>query len=177
MEKWCRIDFANARSNPLSYENATLYLNGVAKTNITIPSSVDTVNRYAFYGYKALKSVSFSTGVTGIGYKAFYSCTQLTSVSLGGVSWIGEYAFAYCSALTSITIPTSTNYIYDYAFYGCSSLKNVHLRYQGIWYFAMTGTTQGFNISTYWGVDLSDSSQVATWLKGTLSAGTWFYNR
>ena len=177
IESWCKIDFANTSSNPLSYGNATLYLEGMQMTDIVIPSSVTTLAPYAFYNYKALKSVSFSKGVDGIGYNAFDSCTQLTSVSLGTISWIGEYAFSNCSMLNSIRIPTSINQIYSYAFQGCSSLSNVYLGYQGTWYFAVYGTTQGYSVSYYWGVDISNSSDVASYIKGTLAAGKWFYNK
>jgi hypothetical protein len=44
--------------------------------------------------------------VTTIGPKAFYSCTNLATVTLGNrVSRISNQAFAYCSGLTDLTIP------------------------------------------------------------------------
>ena len=66
--------------------------------------------------------------VTGIGYRAFYNCTDLTSVTIGkSVSIIKEDAFMDCSGLESITIPNSVTRIDNYAFSGCSSLKELTL--------------------------------------------------
>ena len=64
--------------------------------------------------------------VTSIGYKAFYNCTDLTSISIGsGISQIRESAFYGCNKLTSITIPFNVTKIEDYAFDGCNSLKEL----------------------------------------------------
>ena len=59
-----------------------------AEGKLEIPEEID--------GYK----------VTGIGYKAFYDCSSLTSINIpDGVTSIGDSAFSYCNALTSMTIP------------------------------------------------------------------------
>ena len=64
--------------------------------------------------------------VTSIGHKAFYNCTDLTSISIGsGISQIRESAFYGCNKLTSITIPFNVTKIEDYAFDGCNSLKEL----------------------------------------------------
>ena len=54
--------------------------------------------------------------VTGIGKRAFYFCTSLTSINIPeSVTSIGEEAF-YASRLTSVTIPASVRYIGSMAF-------------------------------------------------------------
>ena len=59
--------------------------------------------------------------VTSIGYRAFYNCTDLTSISIGSsISHIQESAFYGCNKLTSITIPFNVTRIEDYAFNGCN---------------------------------------------------------
>ena len=156
-------------------------MNGEGLIDLVIPGNVSTVSPYAFYNYQKLESLTFCSGVSGIGYNAFQYCANLSYVSLGNVSWIGEYAFANCSSLTSITIPTSTNRIWGYAFTGCSSLSKVTLEYQGNWFLALQdGTggyqTTGYNISTVYGVYISSPSDVAKWIKGNYSSGKWFHN-
>ena len=61
--------------------------------------------------------------VTSIGYRAFYECSSLTSVTIpNSVTSIGRSAFEGCSGLTSITIPNSVTSIDSKAFTKCSNL-------------------------------------------------------
>ena len=62
--------------------------------------------------------------VTSIGDQAFYSCTGLTSVTIGNsVTSIGYAAFSSCTGLTSVTIPNSVTNIGDFAFSNCIGLS------------------------------------------------------
>ena len=64
--------------------------------------------------------------VTGIGYNAFSSRTELTSITIpDGVTIIGNSAFSDCTSLETVTIPNSVTQIYTRAFYNCTSLKEV----------------------------------------------------
>ena len=64
--------------------------------------------------------------VTGIGYNAFSSRTELTSITIpDGVTIIGNSAFSDCTSLETVTIPNSVTHIYPRAFYNCTSLKEV----------------------------------------------------
>ncbi len=47
-------------------------------TSITIPNSVTSIERYAFYGCSSLTSITIPNGVTSIGHYAFYGCSSLT---------------------------------------------------------------------------------------------------
>lgn len=62
--------------------------------------------------------------VTTIGYRAFYNCTNLESITIPeSVTEIGAFAFENCNSLKSITIPKSITKIGFAAFYNCKNLK------------------------------------------------------
>ena len=64
--------------------------------------------------------------VTLIGGSAFYSCTNLTGITIPNtVTAIEAYAFAACTRLTRVAIPGSVRSIGNAAFRGCLSLANV----------------------------------------------------
>lgn len=67
-------------------------------------------------------------GITTIENNAFKGCTSLTSIDLGKVSSIGTDAFSGCTSLSSISFGTSANTsIEQRAFAGCTSLQTVSL--------------------------------------------------
>ena len=79
-------------------------------------------------------SVTIPNSVTSIGKKAFYECSGLTSVTIpNSVTSIGNRAFQYCSGLTSITIPNSVKSIGSSAFEYCSGLTSVHISELEAW--------------------------------------------
>jgi len=87
-------------------------------TEITLPSTVERIEPYAFADMASLERVTInsSAGVS-VGAKAFAGCTSLSTVNLGNVTEIGYGAFANCNSLTNITIPANITKIEDYAFY------------------------------------------------------------
>ena len=96
--------------------------------NVVIPNSTDYFGaNILFNTYQDGQGlIIFDVPVTSIGYKAFYNCTSLTSVTIpNSVTSIGGYAFFGCTSLTSVTIPNSVTSIGREAFKGCSSLTSV----------------------------------------------------
>lgn len=97
---WCDIDFENGGSNPLAVEamyNSTvdLYVKGERVTNLVIPQGVTNIKPYAFYGCRAILSVTLPEGLKSI----------------------GKYAF--CSTnLMKITLPSTLEKVYERAFQG-----------------------------------------------------------
>ena len=64
--------------------------------------------------------------VTAIKDRAFFNCSDLTSITIGGnVTSIGSYAFNGCSSLTSVKIPNKVETIEAGAFGGCNGLTDI----------------------------------------------------
>ena len=76
----------------------------VSKTgSYAIPSSVASIEDFAFIYCNGLTSVAIPTSVTSIGKHVFESCNGLTSVIIpSSVTSIGDYAFASCSGLITV---------------------------------------------------------------------------
>ena len=93
---------------------------------IVIPNNVTSIGYKAFRSCSKLTSVTIGTGVTNIGTYAFSWCKRLTSMTIGrSVMSIKAGAFYSCSGLTSVTIPNNMTCIGEYAFYSCSGLTSV----------------------------------------------------
>lgn len=118
---------------------------------VNIPSSVTSIESYAFWGCYSLTKVTIPPSVSSIGYQSFMNCTSLSEVIIptsviviGGfafngcrniesvvipnsVTTIGESAFAGCLSLTSVSIPSSVTIIGIKVFEGCSSLNSINI--------------------------------------------------
>lgn len=99
---------------------------------LVLPSTLTTINDYAFAFYLNVKDVQIPYGVTTIGNNAFSDCYKIENVVLPGtVKKIGNYAFSVCDSLNSITIPASVTEI------GTSLARS----YSGVSIFGYTGST------------------------------------
>lgn len=98
--------------NVLSFTDFTCEVTtGDYEGNIVIPSEVT-------YNSKVLK-------VTCIGEKAFFKCSNLTSVNLpDGLTTIESEAFSGCNSLTSINFPNGLTVIEYSAFRNCNSITS-----------------------------------------------------
>lgn len=97
-------------------------------SKITLPDSIISIGKDAFWGCSKLKEITIPNGIRVIRDNTFINCTSLTKLSLpNSVTEIRTKAFAYCSKLEEITIPNGVNRIEDKAFYGCYALTKVKL--------------------------------------------------
>ncbi|MBR5640376.1 MAG: leucine-rich repeat protein [Muribaculaceae bacterium] len=103
--------------------------------NIVIPENVvndgksylvTSIGQSAFYSCSGLTTMTIGNSVTSIDERAFCDCSGLTSVSIGkSVTSIGIGAFYLCKNLNSVTIPNSVTSIGNGAFSDCSNLTSV----------------------------------------------------
>ena len=146
----CVVEIGQHAFSPIKLEGTsakeTVLLN---LRSVTIPDSVNIINKHAFEGCSNLESVDFGK-VKEIGWRAFRNChslksivipegvskiengtfsrcSNLESVDLGKVKEIGEGAFFDCSSLKSIVIPEGVTRINNDVFCGCESLESILL--------------------------------------------------
>lgn len=125
LSAWCRINFEDSLSNPLSRAHK-LYMDGRLLADLAIPSGISSVNPYAFYGGECFTSLSLHDGVTDMGDYAFYGCSGLSSLDLpAGVSTINRFVFAGCSNIEAVTIPVTVKNVYSSAFARCTGIRQV----------------------------------------------------
>ena len=121
--------------------------------SISIPSSVETINDYAFHECSSIENVYFQeqSNLTTIGMYAFYKCESLKSISIpssvkclnsycfyncsnlenikfeekSNLTIIGNYSFSNCSNLETIELPTHLKEISSHSFEGCNKLKSI----------------------------------------------------
>lgn len=133
---WCKIDFASYNSNPFAITDK-VYFNDELLTTLEIPSTIQEIKAYAFYGAD-FTTVSFGSNVITIGNSAFYNCSKLTAVYYSGnlsywssIDFYNNYAnpLTYAKNLyknnTLVTSVSISGDVSDYAFYGCNSIKSV----------------------------------------------------
>lgn len=123
-------------------------------TSVTVPDSVTSIGRYAFYFCDSLTSITIPDSVTRIGENAFLCTGMYNDDSTWDALYIGnhlikvenykleqdnisnftvkartktiaEHAFSACNKLTSITLPDSITSIGSHAFDSCGSLTSI----------------------------------------------------
>ncbi|MBQ8497664.1 MAG: leucine-rich repeat protein [Clostridia bacterium] len=96
------------------------------RTDAVIPDGVTTVGYRAFYDCSELQSVAIPNSVTVIEDSAFYLCRSLQSIEIPeSVTTIGTDAFIFCYGLQSIEIPKNVTSIGYGAFSSCTSLQSI----------------------------------------------------
>ncbi|WP_298484043.1 leucine-rich repeat protein [uncultured Ruminococcus sp.] len=95
---------------------------------ITIPDGVETIGEYAFHWCISLREIQLPDSVRSVDGHAFQFCKALETVTLSNaMTQINNTLFQGCSSLVSVQIPDSVSVIYNYAFQNCTALKNVEI--------------------------------------------------
>jgi len=120
----------------LNQDNASYSLIGIGtctNSDIVVADEynglpVTSIGEKAFYQCSDLTSITIPDSVTRIGAFAFECCVSLTSITLpSGITSIEKFTFSYCRKLASITIPDSVTRIERDAFSCCYALTNLTL--------------------------------------------------
>ncbi len=92
-------------------------------TALTIPTSVRSIEKYAF-SHNAITELLIPSNVTTIGDYAFSKCVALETVRIES-SLIGSFMFTGCNSLNSFTISANCKTIGENVFSYCSSLRTI----------------------------------------------------
>lgn len=139
LEKLSFYQCTNLRSIDLSkntkitaIEDSMIFSGCSRLTSVTIPDSVTSIGRNAFYNCESLTAFygKFASAdnrcLVVEGKLIVFARFGLTSYTIpDSVTKIGDSVFRNCSSLTSVTIPDGVTKIEDDTFYGCSSLVSV----------------------------------------------------
>ena len=95
---------------------------------IKIPNTVTTIGKRAFYGCTNLTSIEIPDSVTYIGEYCFWNCNRLQKIKLSKkIQTINQGLLEGCSSLTEIEIPEGVESIGYAAFKSCDKLTTITL--------------------------------------------------
>ena len=117
-------DYVQGKAVSVIGEEAFAFLDGLYE--ITLPSTVTSVEEKAFFECSSLRTVDFGENevMRAVGVQAFANCANLRSIILpSSTQIISERAFENCSSLVSFVLPAETNTLGERAFASCRKLK------------------------------------------------------
>ena len=96
--------------------------------SIVFPSSLISIESFAFSHCNLLRELSLPSGVIYLGDSAFAYNESLQDITFPDtVRFIGTSCFTYCRNLQEITLPESLEYLNAEAFMGCEGLQKVNI--------------------------------------------------
>lgn len=107
-------------------ENGAFCLTGL--TEVSLPDSVQTLRRNAFYSCVYLKEINLPANLTELESSVLENCTSLVKIKIPEkVVTIGLSAFSGCKSLSRVDIPDSVEVINEKAFASCTNLTSMTL--------------------------------------------------
>ena len=122
LEAWCNTNFTSSDSNPLTYAHY-LYLDGERIDDLVIPSSVEYLSSYSFYGGR-FSSVAIPGATRFLGQYQF-SRTQIGELTLTVITSKGSFSYA---TIDHLVISPSVTRAGDGAFYS-AKIENLEIPY------------------------------------------------
>ena len=96
--------------------------------SISLPPSVNLIDRYAFYSCSDLTSITGCLEVLEIGEWAFAGCNNLKQFLVpSNLTHVSNHTFYGCENLSSIDLPGSIKWIGEAAFYKCRNLQSIYM--------------------------------------------------
>ncbi|MBE6625397.1 MAG: leucine-rich repeat domain-containing protein [Ruminococcaceae bacterium] len=113
INNWFGITFNGTKyGNPLQIEGAKLYANGTLVEHITL--NVAEVQKYAFYGYDYLKSVTIPAGSTiKFNTNCFYGCDNMEKVIVSSIEHWASNSITFSGVDASPLIYANNLYVGD----------------------------------------------------------------
>ena len=93
-----------------------IFGNCTSLETVVLPSTLERIGNWAFYGCTNLREINLKETVKTIGSYAFYGCTALTEADLTGVKSIEDHGFYACTALKNVVLQDGLEKIGDTAF-------------------------------------------------------------
>lgn len=101
------------------------FRNSSSLREVTLPSTLVTIDELAFEGCSAIESIVIPDGVTTIAGSAFNKCSNLSSINFpSSLSSIGDYAFGE-TGFTEFTVPDESVEIGSYILRSCQNLQTL----------------------------------------------------
>lgn len=93
---------------------------------VVLPSTLEVLDEYAFYGCSNLVEVVFQSNIKRIERFTFYNCSSLTTIELpASLEYLGESAIRNCTVLSYIKIPASVRVIDGWCFMNNGMLETI----------------------------------------------------
>jgi hypothetical protein len=125
------VSVTNIPSSVTSIDNYAFYNNCTSLSFLTFNNinNITYIGISSFYN-SAITSFTISKNVTNISDQAFQNCVYLNTVTFNtpsSLTTFGTAVFRGCTSLTTITIPNSVTTLSDQLFYECSGLSSINI--------------------------------------------------